>query len=112
MIVRTEDMTPEMVRLMFDYDPETGALTWRITAKRGQAVGDRADSKGHNVYMKVSMFNTNHLAHRLAWIHYYGKHPECVIDHINRDRSDNRICNLRDVDYSTNAKNRGDRGEA
>lgn len=45
-------------------------------------------------------------AHRAAWALYYGYWPETFIDHINGQRDDNRIVNLRLVDVRDNAKNR------
>ena len=44
-------------------------------------------------------------AHRLAWYKYYGTFPEKEIDHINGDRSDNRIENLREVSRTGNMRN-------
>ncbi len=44
-------------------------------------------------------------AHRVAWVVYYGKWPKGQIDHINGDRADNRIGNLRDVNSSKNSRN-------
>jgi hypothetical protein len=46
------------------------------------------------------------LAHRLAWLLHTGKNPKDQIDHINGDRSDNRIQNLREADASLNQRNR------
>lgn len=44
--------------------------------------------------------------HRVCWALHYGEWPSGVIDHINGDPTDNRICNLRDVDQSVNCQNR------
>ncbi len=46
-------------------------------------------------------------AHRLAWLYIYGEFPKKQIDHVNHDRSDNKISNLRDVTNQENHKNRG-----
>ena len=45
------------------------------------------------------------MAHRVAWAIYYGVWPTGMIDHINGDGLDNRICNLRDVTHKENARN-------
>jgi len=56
-------------------------------------------------YIKISVNNRSYLAHRLAWLYVNGEWPTGQIDHINHDRSDNRISNLRDVDNRENHKN-------
>lgn len=45
-------------------------------------------------------------AHRIVWALYTGKWPDGEIDHINHDRADNRISNLRDISKKENAKNK------
>lgn len=44
-------------------------------------------------------------AHRIIWLLTYGEYPSADIDHINGDRADNRLCNLRDVSRAVNARN-------
>jgi hypothetical protein len=52
------------------------------------------------------------MAHRLAWLYVYGRHPIGVIDHLNRDRADNRITNLLDRPAGANARNREKRSQS
>ena len=56
-------------------------------------------------YRRVSIQGKSTGAHRVAWFLHYGKWPDGFIDHINHDRSDNRIGNLRLVSRSDNARN-------
>lgn len=51
----------------------------------------------------------NYSAHRLAWLYIHGYLPENQIDHINRQKIDNRICNLREVSSQCNTRNTGNR---
>jgi len=57
-------------------------------------------------YIAIRIDAGAYLAHRLAWLYVYGEWPTGEIDHINHNRSDNRISNLRDVTGSENSRNR------
>ena len=100
----------EALRGLFAYDPETGVLTWLASkgrAKKGSRVGT-PHSKG---YRSLVLDGKRYYEHRLIWKLVYGEDPD-TIDHINADRSDNRLCNLRSISLAENtrlgAEKRGD----
>lgn len=97
-------MNAEQVRAELDYNPETGELRRRISRAQAKA-GDIAGYVCKNGYRYISIGNKEHLAHRLAWLIVHGQWPVGELDHINRNRSDNRLCNLRDVSHSDNCRN-------
>ena len=69
----------------------------------GQEAGCLRKSKG---YRCVSVDNVLYQEHRVIWKLIYGEDPKYSIDHINGNRSDNRIENLRDVIPLVNSHNR------
>lgn len=90
---------------MFDYDPETGLLVRLVRTSNCVHVGEVAGCL-NNGYFRVSVNGKRYLLHRLAWFIHYGAWPKDQLDHINRNRTDNRIANLREVDYLENNKNK------
>lgn len=97
-------LTAEQARELFVYEPETGRLSWRSGARAGKEAG----SLYANGYRVVRIGNRERCtAGRLIWLIQTGEWPGAEIDHINRDRSDNRWSNLRDVPSKANAANRG-----
>ena len=91
---------------LYCYDPETGFITRKINAGRRWKAGQIAGSKNGEGYIEVKVQGKIIGAHRIAWMLYYKENPPEFIDHINRDPSDNRICNLRAATKSQNGANR------
>lgn len=91
---------------IFDYNPETGLFFWK-QGKQGRRINKVAGCAIPDGYIIVRFNKKNFRAHRLAWIYMHGDIPNGMyIDHVNRDRSDNRISNLRLVDALGNCLNR------
>jgi hypothetical protein len=98
-------LTPERLKELVCYHPETGEFTWAKTRRRCR-LGDKAGCRMRNGYIIIRIDDTLHLAHRLAWLYMTGSWPPEQIDHINRNRADNRWENLRAVSNMENAWNK------
>jgi hypothetical protein len=97
-------LTYEYARVNHIYLPETGQLF-----KKWSGLGKLHEIKRVNKggYIEAQFNGRVISGHRLAWLLYYGKLPPArtVIDHINQDKLDNRIDNLRIASYQENAMN-------
>lgn len=100
-------LTAERLREVLHYTPETGVFTWRVKLSPRAMPGSVA---GHNDrrhgYRQIRIDGALYVAHRLAWLHVYGVWPTQFIDHINGDRADCRMLNLREADITLNSQNR------
>lgn len=123
MVAKIERFPAALMRLAFDYDPNTGRIFWKArTAEMVAAFGLRArhpvedwnaryagreaftadNGKGYRLSL---IFGCMARAHRVAWAIHYGEWPALFLDHINGDRADNRIANLRQVNHVENGRN-------
>lgn len=99
-----DPLTQARANGILHYNPDTGALTWKINVRRARTGAEAGVlSQG---YRRVGFEGRIYLAHRLIWLMVYGVSPR-VIDHINRDPSDNRLTNLRAVTQRENLMNVG-----
>lgn len=99
-------MNETNIRKFLAYDRGTGQFTWLITSGKAR-VGATAGTKHSKGYTTITAEGRQMLAHRLAWWFENGVWPSLQIDHINGDKADNRIANLREATSAQNHCNRG-----
>ena len=91
----------EALRGLFSYDPDTGYLTNLFTRNSRAVKGRRAGNLMSTGYRRIRLDGAEYSEHRLIWKLVNGEDPD-TIDHINADRSDNRLCNLRNCTAAEN----------
>lgn len=100
------ELSLDRLREVLDYDPLTGALTWRVRlgpmCKFGETAGVIKSG-----YRRIAIDGRSYTASHLAWFHFYGIAPIGLVDHENRDKDDQRIENLRPATHEQNSRNMG-----
>jgi hypothetical protein len=116
-------LDPKKLPLLLRYEPETGKLFWLargpewfpnekrdlkwVTSQWNNTfAGKEAFTSGAQGYKKGMILQHALTAHRVIWAMHNGSWPNGQIDHINGDRSDNRLENLRVVSNQGNSRNR------
>ncbi len=99
-------ITQDIVKSLFNYNELTGELSFVEKKGKGKRKDKKVGCLSKVGYLVVWADGRLYQAHRLIWLYHYGNLPKNGIDHINADKSDNRISNLRDVTQQENTKNR------
>jgi hypothetical protein len=100
-------VTQKIVREFLTYNQHTGVLTWRFRRRKwfdstsewkrwntryaGEPAFKAINGEG---YQHGAIFHKNYKAHRIIWLWMTGCWPNPEVDHINRNRTDNRWINL------------------
>lgn len=104
-IDRRELPSVEALRELFNYDSQTGVLTWRIARSNRIVVGSIAGTVDKKGYLRVKINGTNYLVHRVIWKIFTGCEPPTFIDHSDLNKSNNVWGNLREATAAQNAYN-------
>ena len=93
--------------VLFRLEYRKGHLWWvNPPAKSRAKVGDRFGGKNPYGYIVGNVCCKRLQEHRLVWFYHHGVWPKIIIDHINGIKDDNRIENLREVNFSQNSQNK------
>lgn len=96
-------LTQARLKELMTYDADTGVFTRTKSVPRaGMRVSEKPNSDG---YLHFCIDYKLYLQHRAAWLYVYGEFPDKHLDHINRIKTDNRLCNLRVVTDFENSQN-------
>ena len=97
------ELTQDLLKELFDY--RDGNLYWAVSKAQCIKIGDLAGtiSKGTG-YRTISVNNKRYQAHRLIFLYHHGYLPE-FLDHIDGNKLNNNITNLREATKSQNAMN-------
>ena len=108
-----------LLKEFLEFDPTTGELTWKERAEKHFKApwaarrwnrlyaGKPAFTRLLNGYKAGVINGTTLLAHRVIWALHYGAFPTEFLDHIDGDRTNNAITNLREADPTLNGQNQG-----
>ncbi len=99
-------LSHEKLVSVLHYDETTGQFLWLIKPSTRVNIGDKAGRVTNTGYRQIKISKISYYAHRLAWLYVHKVFPPALTDHINGNRLDNRICNLRLCGYRENAWNR------
>jgi citrate synthase len=100
--VTDQILTAQRLKEVLHYDADTGQFT-RLPANGRN--GKHCVGTIHRGYLIIDISYKKYKAHRLAWLYVHGEWPNDQIDHINGDKVDNRISNLRAATPSQNKQN-------
>lgn len=99
-------LTYEVANDLLRYEPETGDLYWKKDVSRNVKAGTIAGiSRARDLYKILTINKRQYQAHRIVWLLTYKQHPKEFIDHIDGDKTNNLLSNLREADRTINAQN-------
>lgn len=94
-------ITQAYLKSLFEY--KDGQLIWKV-ARQKIRIGQVAGTLQKTGYIHIGIDGEQYVAHRLIWLYHHGVWPEQLLDHINRQKDDNRIQNLREVSQQQNMR--------
>lgn len=102
---KNSGLTAEWVRENLAYEPETGSFFWKKPGF-GRTMGKLIGTTIWPGYKVLKLNNVVFYAHRVAWLYVHGRWPTAQIDHIDGNRGNNAIANLREATSSQNGARR------
>jgi len=102
---RNSTLTHDRLTSLLNYDPNSGIFRWAVLHGTKSTPGKIAGTISDRGYRRIAIDGKIYKASRLAWFHVYGHWPNYCIDHINGQKDDDRLINLRDITGAANMQN-------
>ncbi|WLG49168.1 HNH endonuclease [Pseudomonas sp. FP1742] len=99
------------INSLLRYEPDSGTLFWKVDRRYGVMAGDSCTTISNYGYIVLKIRGKQYLAHRVAWLISYGEWPLMEVDHIDGNRTNNSLNNLRMVSRQMNMKNKRKRSD-
>ena len=97
-------LTQSRLKELLTYNAGTGDFTWLVDRNSGAYAGDIAGTLMNKGYVHIKVDGSQYLGHRLAWLYIHGDMPK-TLDHIDGNRVNNKIENLRPASSFQNSHN-------
>ena len=102
-----EKINPEILKEYFTYDQNTGKLYWRVFRNSQAMKNQEAGGVGTGGYRRVKIMGRLYPNSHIVFALCYGRYPDKFLDHVDQDKLNNRIDNLREATRPENGFNRG-----
>lgn len=103
-------ITIEQLHELFIYEPDTGRLLNRVSTNSRARAGAEAGSDNGRGYLQLRVCGKALFVHRVIFAMHHGRWPSAQLDHIDNDKANNRLENLREATPAENSRNVGARG--
>lgn len=100
------DLSHSRLLEVLEYDKANGGFSWKRQPSFSVPVGSRAGTRAGINYCQIKIDGRVYSTHRLVWFYHHGRWPAQQLDHVNFDRDDNRIENLREATPAQNSQHR------
>lgn len=95
----------DFLKSVLEYREDVGELFWKVTRSQNARKGSAAGTDHNSGYRAVHLCGKIYLSHRLIWAIMYGNWPINYIDHIDGNKKNNKLENLREASKSQNCQN-------
>ena len=97
------ELTQSRIKELYDYD---GVKLLRKESRNGQDQGSEPGFESSGGYIQLSVDGKTYMYHHIVWLWETGRLPSMQIDHMDRNKKNNSISNLRECTATVNSQNR------